>query len=130
MAGGFGKYVAECLGEVPSAFRRGMIVVTIIANGLVVGALYLGWHLNTFTALQLVSAGVVFALLEVLIIFPYRLWKSNQAVIDDLRQRLGAIENDRPLSFNNVRFQTHLNKKAKTLNINAVVHFANHGDRT
>ena len=53
----------------------------------------------------------------------------GQAVIDDLRQRLGAIANDRPLSFNNIRFQTYLNKKKKTLHINAVVHFVNHGDR-
>jgi hypothetical protein len=62
-----------------------MIVVTILANGAVVAALYLGWHLNTFTALQLVTAGVVFALLEVLIFFPYRVWKSNKATIEALK---------------------------------------------
>jgi hypothetical protein len=85
MADGFRAYVAECAGEVPSAFRRGMIVVTILANAIVVAALYLGWHLSAFSALQLVSAGVLFALLEVLIFFPYRLWKSNKAEIAALK---------------------------------------------
>jgi hypothetical protein len=39
MANGFRDYVWECVGEVPSAFRRGMIVVTIAANAAVVAAL-------------------------------------------------------------------------------------------
>ena len=32
MAGGFKDYNWECLREAPSAFRRGVIVVTILAN--------------------------------------------------------------------------------------------------
>jgi hypothetical protein len=69
-------------------FRRGMIVVAILANAALIGALYLGWHLSAFKALQLVSAGVLFAVLEVLIFFPYRLWKSNKSEIDRLNARL------------------------------------------
>jgi hypothetical protein len=88
MAVGFRDYVRECLGEVPGAYRRGMVAVTVIANIALIVALYLGWHLNAFTALQLVSAGVLFAALEVLIFFPYRLWKSNQAEIEKLTDQL------------------------------------------
>lgn len=129
MAGGFGDYLAECLGEVPSAFRRGMIVVTILANILVVAALYLGWHLNAFTALQLASAGVLIAVLEVLVIFPYRLWKANKSNIAELNQRLTVLAQERPFSLDNAQFETYLNKKAKTCNITVVVNFMNSGER-
>jgi hypothetical protein len=65
-----------------------MIAVTILANGIVIAALYLGWHLNAFSALQLVSAGVLLAALEVIIIFPFRLWKSDKAEITRLNERI------------------------------------------
>jgi hypothetical protein len=65
-----------------------MVIVTVLANLAVVGALFLGWHLNAFTALQLVSAGVGIAILEVIIIVPYRLWKSDKAEIAGLSERV------------------------------------------
>jgi|1186.fasta_scaffold22578_3 hypothetical protein len=129
MAVGFKDYLWECLSEAPSAFRRGVIAVTILANIAIVGGLYLGWHLNAFSTFQLWSAAAAVAALEVVLILPYRLWKSNKATIRDLTDRLMALEQERPVAFSHVEFKTHINKKKKTCDISAVVHFNNHSDR-
>src|SRR4051794_33348222 len=97
MAVGFKDYLWECLSEAPSAFRRGVIAVTILANIAIVGGLYLGWHLNAFSTFQLWSAAAAVAALEVVLILPYRLWKSNKA-IRDLTDRLMALEQERPVA--------------------------------
>jgi hypothetical protein len=85
MAEGFKDYIGECLREAPGAFRRGVIVVTILANLMLALGLYLGWHLNAFTALQISSAAVCIAMLEIILILPYRLWKANKAEIAELK---------------------------------------------
>jgi hypothetical protein len=85
MTVGFKNYVWECLQDAPSAYRRGAIAVTILANVVIALGLYLGWHLNAFTALQLSTAAVAIAALELVLMLPYRLWKSNKAEIAALR---------------------------------------------
>jgi hypothetical protein len=126
---GIKEYTAALSQEVLPAFRRGVIAVTILAYLVIVGAfVFLGWHLN-FTTLQLWTGALLIAGLEVLIVLPYRLWKSNRAIIEELNQRLTALGQDRPLAFQNVQFKTYVNKKTKTCNITATVYFANNGDR-
>jgi hypothetical protein len=95
MAGGFAEYVRECLGEVPNAFRPGMVAVTLLGNLVLAAGLYSGWHLSAFTAFQLSTAAAAIASLEIILIPPYRLWKTNRATIDELRQRIITLEQDR-----------------------------------
>jgi hypothetical protein len=85
MAEGFKDYVWECLREVPSAFRRGVILVTILANVILAVGLYLGWHLNALTPFQISSVAILIAILEIILILPYRLWKANKTEIAQLR---------------------------------------------
>jgi hypothetical protein len=85
MAEGLKDYISECLREVPFAFRRGVVVVTIIANLILAIGLYLGWHLNAITPFQITTAAVVIAILEIILILPYRLWKVNKAEIAALK---------------------------------------------
>jgi hypothetical protein len=86
MADSFKSYVWECLREAPSAFRRGVIIVTILANAILAFGLYLGWHLNALTAFQISSAAGLIAALEIILILPYRLWKANKAEISRLKE--------------------------------------------
>jgi hypothetical protein len=82
---GLKDYISECLQEAPFAFRRGVVVVTIIANLVLALGLYLGWHLNALTSFQITTAAVIIAGLEIILILPYRLWKSNKAEINLLK---------------------------------------------
>jgi hypothetical protein len=84
----FRDYLRECISEVPMAYRRGIIAVTILANAAVIAALYLGWHLNAFTAFQIITAGVVLAALEVIVIFPFRRWKFHKDEIARLTSQI------------------------------------------
>jgi hypothetical protein len=92
MAEGFKDYVWECLREAPSAFRRGVIAVTILANLILALGLYLGWHLNAFTTLQISTAAVCIAALEIVLILPCRLWKSNKAEIAANKAEIAALK--------------------------------------
>jgi len=94
MAEGLKDYIVECFRQAPSAYRRGAIVATILANAFVAVALYLGWHLNSFTALQLASAAVVIAGLEISLLLPYRLWKSNKAEIAALKEQYAGARKE------------------------------------
>jgi hypothetical protein len=84
----FRDYIKECIAEAPNAFRRGMVIVTVLANLAIAGALLLGWHLNALTSTQLMRAGAAIAVLELLLIVPFRLWKSNKAEIERLNAQI------------------------------------------
>jgi hypothetical protein len=90
MGGGFKDYLRECAAEAPNAFRRGMVLMTILANVAILAALYLGWHLNAFTSFQLATAAAATAGLEIIVFFPYRLWKANKARIAELEAELAS----------------------------------------
>jgi hypothetical protein len=92
MAAGFLRYVGECASEAPNAFRRGMLLATILANIVFAATLYLGWHLSAFTTFQIWTAAIAIAILEIILILPYRLWKANVAEIE----RLKAIDYSGP----------------------------------
>ena len=85
MAEGLKDYIWECVREAPSAFRRGVVAVTVLANVAIGVGLYLGWHLNALTTLQLWTAAVALGALEIVLVLPYRLWKSNKAEIAALK---------------------------------------------
>jgi len=81
----FKDYVLECVHEAPLAWRKGAIVMTLIINLVMLGLIYLGWHLQAYpTAYFLIGTGII-ALLDVLIILPFKLWKANKAEIMTLR---------------------------------------------
>src|SRR5262249_32934578 len=71
--------------EAPLAWRKGAIVMTVIVNLVMFGLIYLGWHLQAYpTTYFLIGTGII-ALLDVLIIFPFKLWRANKAEIATLR---------------------------------------------
>ena len=53
MAGELREYLWAMAQEAPVTWRRGAVIVTIVANVLAFGALLIGWHLNAITNLQL-----------------------------------------------------------------------------
>ncbi|WP_456623868.1 MULTISPECIES: hypothetical protein [unclassified Bradyrhizobium] len=129
MSGGFKEYAWECAAEIPNAFRRGVVVVTLLANLILAIGLHLGWQNSPFTTLQIWTAAVAVSALEIILILPYRLWKTSRSTIDELKKQLAVHQEDRPLAYQNVRFVTRVNKRTKTCDITATVHFANFGER-
>jgi hypothetical protein len=88
MPSDFRTYIAECYGQAPHAWRRGAVVMTVIINVVLLGALLLGSQFTQYpTAYFLIGTAVV-AALDVLIILPYRLWTANRAEIASLKERL------------------------------------------
>jgi hypothetical protein len=81
-----------------------------------------------FMVLTVAVSWVVFFAIR-LLGAPHHLVKVIEQERDDLNQRLKALGQERPLSFNNVQFKTYVNKKTRKCNITAVVYFANHGER-
>jgi len=81
MAEGFKDYVGNACERRPARFGAGFIAMTILANLILALGLYLGWHLNAFTTLQISTVAVCMAALEIVLILPYRLWKSNKAEV-------------------------------------------------
>ena len=65
---------------------------------LIAGALLLGWHLNALTSTQLMRAGAAIAVLELLLIVPFRLWKSNKAEIERLNLEDWETAEDAPFT--------------------------------
>jgi hypothetical protein len=47
-----------------------------------------GWHLNALNNFQLATGALLVALLEILVILPFQLWKANAAKIDELEDRI------------------------------------------
>src|SRR6266851_6305477 len=88
MVGSFRDYIWECIKEAPSAWRRGMIAVTLLTYIVIAAALLLGWHLNALSNFQLATGALLVALLEILVILPFKLWKANTAKIDELEDRI------------------------------------------
>lgn len=122
-------YIVECAQEIPNAFRRGVVAVTLLTNAALAVALYAGWHMNAFTTLQLWTAAVAMAALEIVLIAPYRLWKSNKAAIEEGKDKLKAMSQDRPLHYDHADFNHAVNKKAGTCNFSATIYFAHSGDQ-
>jgi hypothetical protein len=79
------SYIAALAAEVLPAFRRGVLAMTALAYILIVGAYILvggNFALSTF---QLWTGALAIAIAEVLIVLPYRLWKSNVTEINALK---------------------------------------------
>jgi hypothetical protein len=66
------------------AFRRGVIAVTALAYIILVGAYLLIGGTFALSTLQLWTGALLIAAIEVLIVFPYRLWKANVTEINAL----------------------------------------------
>jgi hypothetical protein len=84
MAYNFKDYLIECLHEAPHAWRKGAIAMTVLINVALVGLVYLGWHLDAYPVSYFLIGTSAIALLDVLIIFPFKLWKANKAEIQRL----------------------------------------------
>jgi hypothetical protein len=84
MAYTFKDYLTECLREAPHAWRKGAIAMTILINAALVGLVYLGWHFDAYPVSYFLIGTSAIALLDVLIIVPFKLWKANKAEIDRL----------------------------------------------
>jgi hypothetical protein len=81
----FKDYLIECAQEAPLAWRKGAVAMTVAINVAMLGLIYLGWHLQAYPiSYFLIGTGII-ALLDVLIIFPFKLWKANKAEIEALK---------------------------------------------
>jgi hypothetical protein len=90
----FRDYVLECVREAPLAWRKGAIAMTIIINLVIFGIIYLGWHLQAYpTTYFLIGTGVI-ALLDVLIIFPFKLWRANKVEIAALKGKYAGARKE------------------------------------
>jgi hypothetical protein len=78
-------YIWALAQEVPSAFRRGTIAATALAYIILAGAYLLLGDKLSLSTVQLWTGALVLAIAEVLIIFPYRLWKANVTEINALK---------------------------------------------
>ena len=88
MGMGFKDYVRACIGEAPSAFRRGVLAATAVTYVVLVAGLFLGWHLDALSGFQFASFAAAIAAVGILIVFPFRLWRANMTKIEDLEDRL------------------------------------------
>ena len=87
ISGSFKEYFIECCREAPHAWRKAAIMTTIVVNLVMLGLILLGWHLDAYpTAYFLVATGLL-AALQVLIIFPFKLWKAQRNEIEALKGR-------------------------------------------
>jgi hypothetical protein len=121
-------YLREGVLEIPNAFRRGVVIVTLLANSILAVAIYAGWHLSAFTAQQTWAAAAALTLLEIALILPFRLWKANRATIEALHQKLKLMGIDRSISFSHANFNTTLDKKKKFCDVAVKLNFNNTGD--
>ncbi len=78
MVGSFRDYIWECIKEAPSAWRRGMIAVTLLTYIVIAAALLLGWHLNALSNFQLATGALLVALLEILVILPFKFFQHER----------------------------------------------------
>jgi len=85
MAYSFKDYLIECLREAPLAWRKGAIAMTILINLVLVGLVYLGWHLDAYPTSYFLIGTAAIALLDVLTIFPFKLWRANKEEIVKLK---------------------------------------------
>lgn len=62
--------------------------MTLLVNFVLFVGLLLGWHFNGYPIAWLLGGAAAIALVEVLVFFPFQLWKANLDEINALRSRL------------------------------------------
>lgn len=62
--------------------------MTLLVNFVLFVALLLGWHFNGYPIAWLLGGATAIALIEVLVFFPFQLWKANTEQITVLKSRL------------------------------------------
>jgi hypothetical protein len=85
LANGVKDYLVECLREAPLAWRKGAVAMTILINAALIGLVYLGWHLDAYPTPYFLIGTSVIAVLDVLVILPFKLWRANKAEIERLK---------------------------------------------
>jgi hypothetical protein len=78
-------YIWALAQEVLPAFRRGVIAVTALAYILIAGVYLLVGGTFALSTFQLWTGAILIAVIEVLIVLPYRLWKANVTEINALK---------------------------------------------
>jgi hypothetical protein len=78
-------YISALAQEVLPAFRRGVIAVTVLAYVILAGAYLLLGHSFSLSTFQLWTGALVIAVIEVMVVLPYRLWKANVMEINALK---------------------------------------------
>jgi hypothetical protein len=94
MSNGFKEYFIECCREAPHAWRKAAIISTIIINLVMLGLIFLGWHLDAYPTAYFLGATGLLAVLQVLIIFPFKLWKAQRTEIDALKGRYAGARKE------------------------------------
>jgi hypothetical protein len=88
MAKGVRDYVIALCCEAPLSWRKGAVVMTVLINAVMIGGLYAGWHFEVYPAQYFIVGATVVAALDVLLIFPFKLWKANTDEIQRLKNLL------------------------------------------
>jgi hypothetical protein len=83
----FKEYFFECCREAPHAWRRAAVITTIVINLIMVGLVFLGWHLAAYPTAYFLGLTALLALLQVLIVLPFKLWQAQRLELDALRGR-------------------------------------------
>jgi hypothetical protein len=78
-------YISALAQEVLPAFRRGVITVTAMAYIIIAGAYFLVGHTFSLSTFQLWTGALAIAIVEVLVVLPYRLWKANVTLLNALK---------------------------------------------
>lgn len=83
-------YIAECFKQAPLSWRKGAVIMTALVSAGLVAALFLGWHLDAYPAWVFITGTAIIAAGDVLVFFPYQLWKANRAEISALKDQISA----------------------------------------
>jgi hypothetical protein len=78
-------YLLALIQEVLPAFRRGVIAVTALAYVILAGAYFLVGHTFSLSTFQLWTGALAIAVVEIMVVFPYRLWKANVTELNALK---------------------------------------------
>ena len=88
MAGGFKDYLGAVWGQALLSWRKGAVIMTALISIILVGGLYAGWQISAYPTWLFVAGTGAITAFDVLVIFPYQLWKTNTAKIIALEHRL------------------------------------------
>jgi hypothetical protein len=81
-------YIVAVLRQLPLSWRRGSFMTGLIVSIVTIALLVLGWRLDSISGVVMACSVGAITAFDILILFPYQLWKANVAEIKALKKRL------------------------------------------
>ena len=78
-------YLRELVAEAPNSWRKGQVVMAVVINLAIIALVAVGVQFTNYPMPYFIAGTLAVAMLDVLVILPFKLWKANRTEIASLK---------------------------------------------